>query len=302
MGKTVKGFSTGAAVSSAYLLDGDEVGPQSLRAGLTTGADDAGRDDEHRGAAPRMEEDASASRGASAFSGRGGIGLPARRVARLSDGAQPAHHLLRVALRHLPDRPHHPDRSGARRGRRARQPGAIRSCATGARSRQAAHHTVRDLYRRRADRRFRQIAPDGPSRRRGHRPRLSRDARARHHRDADRGTFRHPRRRCRRDASGPLARPGHPLPQPDRLFRAGLLARPDRASDLLRQSRLGRRAGAPRRLLRAGLRVRRSPSHGADPGRLRRLPAPGTFSATPFGTSSCPPACSAISRSPTSRA
>ncbi len=61
--------------------------------------------------------------------------------------------------------------------------------------------------------------------------------------------LRHSARRDRRDPSWPLAGSGDPLRLADRLFDAGVLARPRRAARLLRQARLGRRARPARREL-----------------------------------------------------
>ena len=66
-------------------------------------------------------------------------------------------------------------------------------------------------------------------------------------------------RRARRHPSRPLAGPGDPLRSPARLFDAGVLARAGRAAAVLRQARLGRRAG-PARCRLTTTSCRRSPA------------------------------------------
>ena len=55
---------------------------------------------------------------------------------------------------------------------------------------------------------------------------LSRHHRTGHHRDPDRRPLRRAHGRARRGQAGPLARPGHARRRADRLFDAGVLARP----------------------------------------------------------------------------
>ena len=101
----------------------------------------------------------------------------------------------------------------------------------------------------------------------------------------------------------PLARPADPLRRPDRLFDAGLLARPDRRSSSSTASSAG--SAGPGRLdvsYEFSYELDVVAADRLDPDRLRRSPAPGTSSATRSATSCCRPACSATSRSPTSRA
>ena len=213
--------------------------------------------------------------------------------------------LPRAARRHLPHRPRRADRSGAGRRRRPRAGRRLR-----ARARSSSASTCRswqqfcDLRRARSlTRRFRhaRCSPRNPVLD-GHRARLSRRRSSSPRSAPSIGVAaRRAAGRARRGrASGALARPARARRRPDRLFGAGLLARPGGAAALLRQARLGRRARA----------ASTSPTTyivdaGDRPASCSTAAMQGEWdasSATRSRTSSCRPRCSAISRSPTSAA
>ena len=164
MGKTVEGFSTGGGGELRLLLDRDEVAlAQRPRRPARPGADDRGRDDETEAPAPRRRK------------------TPPPRPALRRCLARRRHRACRAAAwrisqtalsllitffgllfvtffigRIIPIDP-----ALAVVGERASQ-AQYEAARAGARPRQAAPHAVRDLCRRRADRRFRQVAADRP--------------------------------------------------------------------------------------------------------------------------------------------